>query len=112
LADASPLVLIAGGQGKGADFSELCETIVQCCKAAVLIGEDAPQLQAKLCGQIPLVSALDMPAAVTSAAELAETGDTVLLSPACASFDMFSGFAERGEIFMSCVQSLQAGDPA
>ncbi len=109
LAAAAPLVLIAGGQGKGADFGELCETIVECCKAVVLIGEDARLLQDKLRGRLPLVAALDMEAAVAVAAELAQAGDTVLLSPACASFDMFGGFEERGQAFVSSVQSLPAG---
>lgn len=109
LVEDSPLILIAGGQGKGADFGDLCDLIAQCCKALVLIGEAAQQLQALAVGHLPVVVAPSMESAVCRAAELAETGDTVLLSPACASFDMFSGFAERGDAFASAVRALGAG---
>ncbi len=112
LAAASALVLIAGGQGKDADFSDLCESVVECCKAVVLIGEDAQLLEDSLGGRLPVARASSMEVAVTVAAELAQAGDTVLLSPACASFDMFSGFAARGEAFVSSVKLLQAGGAA
>jgi UDP-N-acetylmuramoylalanine--D-glutamate ligase len=106
----SPLLLIAGGQGKGADFSDLCDSIARCCKAVVLIGEAAPQLQSLIADAVPLVAALDMEAAVRAAADMAQAGDTVLLSPACASFDMFSGFAQRGDAFVAAVKSLGTRD--
>ena len=106
LATDTPLILIAGGQGKGADFSDLCKSITGCCKALVLIGEATAQLQSLVAERLPVVIAADMESAVRSATELAEPGDTVLLSPACASFDMFSGFAERGDVFISAVLAL------
>jgi UDP-N-acetylmuramoylalanine--D-glutamate ligase len=109
LAADAPLILIAGGQGKGADFSGLCESIVASCKALVVIGEDAHLLQALILQRLPVVSCADMGEAVRRAAELASPGDTVLLSPACASFDMFGGFAERGESFVNAVRTLPLG---
>jgi UDP-N-acetylmuramoylalanine--D-glutamate ligase len=109
LAVDSRLILIAGGQGKGADFSDLCKSIAHSCKAVVLIGEAAPQLQSLITGPVSVVTALDMEAAVRAAAAMSQAGDTVLLSPACASFDMFSGFAQRGDAFVAAVQSLETG---
>jgi len=103
------LVLIAGGQGKGADFSELCEKIPASCRAVVLLGEDADALEQILAGSLPILRAVSMQDAVGLAADFANPGDTVLLSPACASFDMFSGFAERGEKFTAAVQQLLNG---
>jgi UDP-N-acetylmuramoylalanine--D-glutamate ligase len=103
------LILIAGGQGKGADFTELCEKIPNSCKAVVLLGEDAGSLEQLLTGNLPTLRAVSMQDAVRQAADIANPGDTVLLSPACASFDMFSGFAERGEIFTAVVQQLLQG---
>jgi UDP-N-acetylmuramoylalanine--D-glutamate ligase len=102
------LVLIAGGQGKGADFGELCADIIASCKAVVLIGEDAVLLDELLAGALPVQRVDSMAAAVTAGRSLAESGDIVLLSPACASFDMFGGFAERGEVFARCV--LDSGE--
>ena len=104
------LVLIAGGQGKGADFSELCEQIPASCKAVVLLGEDADALEQALAGSLPVLRAMSMQDAVRQAADFADSGDTVLLSPACASFDMFTGFVERGESFAVAVQQLLKGD--
>ncbi len=101
-----PLVLIAGGQGKGADFRELAHGMQGRVRAAVLIGEDAPRLAAFLQGQVPFEQATDMDDAVARARALARPGDAVLLSPACASFDMFDGFAARGEAFMQAVGRL------
>lgn len=103
------IVLIAGGQGKGADFSALRGAVQRHCRALVLIGEDAPQLAAALqdCTETQRVDSLE--AAVQAAAELAQPGDTVLLSPACASFDMFAGFAARGAAFIDAVRALEAG---
>ena len=101
------LVLIAGGQGKGADFAELCVDIAATCKAVVLIGEDAPLLEQQLAGALPVRRAQSMAAAVAAARLLAASGDVVLLSPACASFDMFSGFVERGESFSRCVRAAE-----
>ena len=99
-------VLIAGGQGKGADFAPLRDIAVQRLRAAVLIGDDADKLAEAFEPVVPVKFAGDMGEAVAVAAELARQGDNVLLSPACASFDMFRGFADRGEVFIDAVQGL------
>jgi UDP-N-acetylmuramoylalanine--D-glutamate ligase len=105
------VVLIAGGVGKGAEFDGLRPVLAQYGRAAVLIGEAAPQLQHTLQGTLPLQTAGDMTDAVTSAALLAQPGDCVLLSPACASFDMFDNYAHRGEVFAQAVRRLLGGAP-
>jgi UDP-N-acetylmuramoylalanine--D-glutamate ligase len=99
-----PLVLIAGGQGKGADFSELARGIRDELRAVVLIGEDAPLIAAALGDRVSCHFAEDMDDAVRRASELAQPGDAVLLSPACASLDMFEGFAARGDAFADAVK--------
>jgi UDP-N-acetylmuramoylalanine--D-glutamate ligase len=109
LGGARDVVLIAGGQGKGADFGELRQAVENHCKLVVVIGEDAPALHAALEGAAPLALAGSMDEAVKIAAERAAQGDTVLLSPACASFDMFAGFAARGEAFASAVRAMEVG---
>jgi UDP-N-acetylmuramoylalanine--D-glutamate ligase len=109
LASDHRLILIAGGQGKGADFRELCEKIAASCRAVVLLGEAADSLEQMLSASLPVLRAASMQDAVGLAAGFADPGDTVLLSPACASFDMFSGFAERGEKFTAAVQQLLKG---
>jgi UDP-N-acetylmuramoylalanine--D-glutamate ligase len=106
------LILIAGGQGKGADFTELGNTIVKSCIAAVLLGEDASAIAKAIAGRIPVVQVDSLEAALAAAQEIAQAGDTVLLSPACASFDMFSGFVERGEYFTRLVMQLGGGEAA
>lgn len=100
------VVLIAGGDGKGADFSPLRAVLAEKGRAAVLIGRDAPRLEQALQGALPLVRAEDMDDAVRQAARLARPGDTVLLSPACASFDMFRNYEHRGDVFMEAVRRL------
>ena len=105
---AGPLVLIAGGQGKGADFSPLVDAIKGKVRAVVLLGEDAALMEKVLGGAAPVVRVSSMEKAVAQAQSSAQAGDTVLLSPACASFDMFSGFAHRGEVFMAAVHALSA----
>lgn len=102
------VVLIAGGDGKGADFSSLRPVLAQKGRAAVLIGRDAPRLEQALQGALPLVRAADMQEAVAQAAQWAQPGDTVLLSPACASLDMYRNYEHRGEVFMEAVQELLA----
>jgi UDP-N-acetylmuramoylalanine--D-glutamate ligase len=100
------IVLIAGGEGKGADFSVLRPAVEAHCKGLVLIGAAAPALRQALAGVVECHGADSLEQAVELAAELAgQPGDTVLLSPACASFDMFSGFAERGERFAAAVRA-------
>jgi UDP-N-acetylmuramoylalanine--D-glutamate ligase len=103
-----PLVLIAGGQGKGADFSELAGAVDERLKAAVLLGEAADEIEQAFEGRLCTRRAVDMADAVAKAAELVQPGDTVLLSPACASFDMFDGYQQRGEAFMRAVQEMRA----
>lgn len=98
------IVLIAGGDGKGADFSPLRPVLEKKGRAVVLIGRDAPRLEQALRGALPAVHAKDMTEAVARAAELAQPGDTVLLSPACASLDMYRNYEHRGEVFMAAVQ--------
>ena len=99
-------VLIAGGQGKGADFSLLRNVAEQRLRAVVLIGEDASNIAQAVDQVVPVKFAGDMQEAVNLAAKLAQRGDNVLLSPACASFDMFNGFAHRGEVFINAVEEL------
>ncbi len=97
------LVLILGGQGKGADFAELALEAARRCRAVVLMGEDAALLEAALPAELPRQRVADMDAAVDAAVAFAADGDVVLLSPACASFDMYRGFAQRGEVFCQSV---------
>ena len=103
---AKKVILIAGGDAKGADFSPLLPVLKQFARAIVVIGEASEQLL-KLCGdEIIALRASSMQQAVEKAAILAESGDAVLLSPACASFDMFSGFEQRGNTFKAAVAAL------
>ena len=102
--EAEKIVLIAGGQGKGQDFGPLAETLRQRARAVVLLGEDAGRIKAVLPDSLQVQQAEDMRDAVTQAAALAQAGDAVLLSPACASFDMFRGFEHRGDVFMQQVE--------
>lgn len=104
---AGKLVLIAGGDGKGADFSALKAPVAGFCRAVVLLGRDAEQLAGALGDAAPLVRVATLDEAVLRAAELAESGDAVLLSPACASLDMFRNFEERGRLFAQAVEGLQ-----
>ena len=105
---SGPLILIAGGQGKGADFMPLRAAVKDKVRAVVLIGEDASKIEHALVGVAPMTHAGDMVAAVQQAQALAQQGDSVLLSPACASFDMYAGYADRGDAFVQAVHSLQA----
>jgi UDP-N-acetylmuramoylalanine--D-glutamate ligase len=101
--------LIAGGLGKGQDFRPLAEPVTRYAKTVLLIGQDAPVIRAALAGgSAELVDCIDLPAAVNAAAQRAAAGDIVLLSPACASFDMFKGYAHRSEVFVQSVSALQA----
>ncbi len=103
---ASKIVLIAGGEGKGQDFSPLAEATARCARAVVLIGRDAGLLEAAIAASgVPLLRAADMAEAVELAARAARPGDCVLLSPACASFDMFRNYAHRAEVFIAAVES-------
>jgi len=102
-----PLVLLAGGQGKGADFSGLAAGLDAHVRAVVLLGEAAEEIEIALQGKVATQRAFDMFDAVRQAAALAVPGDTVLLSPACASFDMFEDYQQRGEAFMQAVRELK-----
>jgi len=101
------LLVILGGDGKGQDFSPLREPIARHARAVALIGRDAPQLRATLadCG-VPLQDHATLEAATRWAFEQAQPGDSVLLSPACASLDMFRNYAHRAEVFVATVQAL------
>lgn len=103
-----PVVLIAGGQGKGVDFSSLREVVTRRVKAVVLLGEDGPLLRKALSGTTELFDVSTLPEAVQLAQELAVSGDAVLLSPACASFDMFDNYMVRGDVFRESVERLVA----
>lgn len=99
-------VLIAGGEGKGADFSTLAPVVRRCARAVVLIGRDAMLLEQALKDAAPLHRATSMDEAVRLADRLAQPGDSVLLSPACASFDMFEDYQHRGRAFAAAVAGL------
>ena len=100
------IVLIAGGDGKGASFTALKGPVAAHARHAVLIGRDAERLAAALAGAVPTSRAADMDEAVAQALAAVRDGDVVLLSPACASFDMFDGFAARGDAFVAAVKRL------
>ncbi|NBC22803.1 MAG: UDP-N-acetylmuramoyl-L-alanine--D-glutamate ligase [Gammaproteobacteria bacterium] len=100
------LVLIAGGDGKGTEFGALAEPVGRYVKALVLLGQDAPRLELALADRAPVTRVTDMPQAVAAAAAVAQPGDVVLLSPACASLDMFRNYAHRGEAFVAAVEAL------
>ncbi len=101
-----PLVVIAGGQGKGQDFSPVAGAFRNKVRHAVLIGQDAALLAAALQGVCSIEFARDMDEAVLKAANAARTGETVLLSPACASLDMFRDYGHRGDVFAQAVRRL------
>ncbi|MBI5918753.1 MAG: UDP-N-acetylmuramoyl-L-alanine--D-glutamate ligase [Nitrosomonadales bacterium] len=103
-------VLIAGGDGKGQDFTPLHPVVAAHARAVVLIGRDAPTIETALWDSgVQLLRAADLPEAVKLAASLALPGDAVLLSPACASFDMFRNYQHRAEVYVVAVQALQQG---
>ena len=101
------LVLIAGGEGKNGDFSALAEPLENKLRAAVLIGRDAEAIEAAIDTIMPTYFARDMEDAVRQAAAFAEADDTVLLAPACASFDQFDNYAARGDAFREAVEALR-----
>ena len=100
------LVLIAGGDGKGADFSGLRDSVAKYCRAVVLMGRDADLIATALGDAVPQVRAGSLDDAIARSRSLADTGDAVLLSPACASFDMFKNYEERGHLFARAVEAL------
>ncbi|MDM0068891.1 UDP-N-acetylmuramoyl-L-alanine--D-glutamate ligase [Variovorax sp. J31P207] len=107
LGEERRLVVILGGEGKGQDFTPLAAPVAQYARAVVLIGRDAPLIEAALAATgIPLLGAASLAEAVTVAAGRAHPGDAVLLSPACASFDMFRDYAHRAQVFCEAVEAL------
>ncbi|KWU28723.1 MULTISPECIES: UDP-N-acetylmuramoyl-L-alanine--D-glutamate ligase [Burkholderia] len=104
---AQKIVLIAGGDGKGQDFAPLVAPVARWCRAVMLIGRDAPAIRDTLAETgVPLSDHATLEGAVHAAAELAEPGDAVLLSPACASLDMFRNYAHRAEVFRAAVDEV------
>ena len=101
------LVVILGGDGKGQDFTPLASPMARYARAAVLIGRDAPHIAAALADVgVPLLHAASMEDAVQQAAGQAQPGDAVLMSPACASLDMFRDYAHRAQVFVEAVRAL------
>jgi UDP-N-acetylmuramoylalanine--D-glutamate ligase len=110
------LVVVLGGEGKGQDFAPLAAPLARHARAAVLIGRDAPAIRgalASVADSVPIVDAESLEKAVQRALELAQPGDAVILSPACASFDMFRDYRHRAEVFVDAVRELaaEAGQP-
>ena len=101
-----PLVLIAGGVGKGQDFAPLAAAFAGKVRHVVLIGKDAPAIERAIAGVCRSERAASMEEAVAAAARAARPGDTVLLSPACASLDMFRDYGHRGDVFAAAVRAL------
>ncbi|MDD2701242.1 MAG: UDP-N-acetylmuramoyl-L-alanine--D-glutamate ligase [Sideroxydans sp.] len=102
-------VVILGGDGKGQDFSPLKSAVAQHARAVVLIGRDAPLIARAIDGcSKPVLNARDMDEAVRIATANAQQGDAVLMSPACASFDMYRNYLHRAEVFIAAVRKLQA----
>jgi UDP-N-acetylmuramoylalanine--D-glutamate ligase len=106
---ATPVVLIAGGDGKGQDFAPLAPAVKEHARAVVLLGKDAAAIAQALAGTgVPVERVETMPQAVEAGYRSALPGDAVLLSPACASLDMFRNFAHRGEVFAQAVRAIVA----
>ena len=104
----SKVVLLAGGDGKSQDFGPLLPALQQCARAVITYGADGDQVADVARGELPVFSVDTLEAAVALGREKAMVGDCVLLSPACASFDMFKSYQDRGRAFVSCVERLQA----
>jgi UDP-N-acetylmuramoylalanine--D-glutamate ligase len=103
------VVLIAGGDGKGQDFTPLASAVQSNCRAVVLFGRDAKLIESVLLAtDTPIYQALNLPEAVNIAKKIAISGDAILLSPACASFDMFKNYVHRAEVFIDAVKQLEA----
>jgi UDP-N-acetylmuramoylalanine--D-glutamate ligase len=107
---ASRIVLIAGGEGKGQDFSPLRDAVAKKAKGVVVIGRDGEKIAAAIASSgVAIVHAVSMHDAVRAGFALAQPGDAVMLSPACASFDMFRNYEHRAEVFVEEVRALEAG---
>lgn len=104
------VVIILGGDGKGQDFSPLKQAVAEHARAVILIGRDGPLIGEAIAGcGVPVEAALDLPAAVKKSAMAARQGDAVLLSPACASFDMFKSYEHRAQVFVEAVRNMASG---
>jgi len=101
-----PIIWLGGGQGKGQSFTELREPLARQGRAAVLFGQDAGLIENDIVGALPIYRETDMSSALQRARALAQTGDQVLLSPACASFDQFRSYVDRGDQFRAAVRAL------
>jgi len=112
--DAFPgnLWVILGGKDKGLDYAALREPLAEKARAALLIGAAAPKIAAQLDGAVRLIDGKTMDRAIALAFEEAQPGDTVLLAPACASFDQFRNYEHRGQVFKEAVRSLAAESKA
>lgn len=106
LAEQGQIILIAGGDGKGAEFDDLAIACKGKVRNAILFGKDADKIDASLNSVVDCYQVIDLESAVLKANELAESGDIVLLSPACASLDMFKNYEQRGEVFVNAVKQL------
>lgn len=106
---SGPLVLIAGGDGKGQDFAPLADALIGKTRSVILLGKDAAAIETAIAGRIPVQRVKDMPGAVRAAAKVAQSGDRVLLSPACSSLDMFENFEHRGRVFADAARRLADG---
>ena len=105
--EGQQIVLIAGGDGKGQDFTPLAEPVSRYVRAVLLIGKDAPAVKAAIePSGVPCFDLDDLPQAARRAAGLARAGDSVLLSPACASLDMFTNYAHRAQVFVDAVRDI------
>ncbi len=102
-----PVVLIAGGDGKGQDFTPLAAAAQRRARAVVLIGRDAARIAEAIGAKVPVLRAADMEEAVELAFKAAQSGDAVLLSPACASYDMYRNYIHRAQVFAAAVAALQ-----
>ena len=109
LQSAGKILLVAGGLAKGGDFAPLAQALSHNARAVIVMGRDAALLESAMAGQVTTVRVDTMEQAVAEAAALAQPGDRVLLAPACASFDMFKGYAHRGECFTKAVRAMEAG---
>jgi UDP-N-acetylmuramoylalanine--D-glutamate ligase len=102
-----PVILILGGKDKGGDFSHIARRFSDRIRMVIAIGEAAGRIVQEVSDIVDAEYASDMEQAVKTAFKRAASGDTVLLSPGCASFDMFQSYAHRGEVFRQCVHSIR-----
>jgi len=103
----SPVILILGGKDKGGDFSHIAQRFKDRIRMVIVIGEASGRIMREVSGIVDTEAAPDMQQAVRTAFSRAVSGDTVLLSPGCASFDMFRSYAHRGDVFRECVYSIR-----